>query len=42
MWLKNRVTGTEMEAQKGVSLALERCATGVAYELSLVRQGIDE
>ncbi len=42
MWLKNRVTGTEKEAQKGDSMALERYATGVAYELSLVQQGSDE
>ncbi|MEN9603162.1 MAG: hypothetical protein RIS56_2768, partial [Verrucomicrobiota bacterium] len=33
MWLKNRVNWTEKEAQKWESMALERCVTGMAYEM---------
>jgi transposase len=40
MWLKNRVNWTEKEAQKWESMALERCVTGIAYEMRLVLQGI--
>ena len=40
MWLKNRVNWTEKETQKWESMALERCVTGMAYEMKLVLQGI--
>ena len=40
MWLKNRVNWTEKEAQKWESMAVERCVTGMAYEMRLVLQGI--
>ena len=40
MWLKNRVNWTEKEAHKWESMALERCVTGMAYEMRLVLQGI--
>lgn len=40
MWLKNRVNWTEKEFQKWESMALERCVTGMAYEMRLVLQGI--
>ena len=40
MWLKNRVNWTEKEVQKWESMALERCVTGMAYEMRLVLQGI--
>jgi len=40
MWLKNRVNWTEKETQKLESMALERCVTGMAYEMRLVLQGI--
>ena len=40
MWLKNRVNWTERETQKWESMALERCVTGIAYEMRLVLQGI--
>jgi transposase len=40
MWLKNRVNWTQKEARKCVSMALERCVTGLAYEMRLVLQGI--
>ena len=40
MWLKNRVNWTEKETQKWESMALERCVTGMAYEMRLVLQGI--
>ena len=40
MWVKNRVNWTEKEAQKWESMALERCVTGMAYEMRLVLQGI--
>ena len=40
MWLKNRVNWTERETQKWESMALERCVTGMAYEMRLVLQGI--
>ena len=40
MWLKNRVNWTEKETQKWDSMALERCVTGMAYEMRLVLQGI--
>ena len=42
MWLKNRGNWTEKEAQKWESMALERCVTGMAYEMRLVLQGIYE
>jgi transposase len=42
MWLKNRVNWTEKETQKWESMALERCVTGMAYEMRLVLQGIYE
>ena len=40
MWLKNRVNWTEKETQKWESMSLERCVTGMAYEMRLVLQGI--
>ena len=42
MWLKNRGNWTEKEARKWESMALERCVTGMAYEMRLVLQGIYE
>jgi transposase len=42
MWLKNRVNWAEKEAQKWESMALERCVTGMAYQMRLVLQGIYE
>jgi len=42
MWRKNRVNWTEKETQKWESMALERCVTGMAYEMRLVLQGIYE
>jgi hypothetical protein len=42
MWLKNSVNWTEKEAVKWQSLALERCVTGMAYQMRLVLQGIFE
>jgi transposase len=42
MWLKNRVNWTEKETQKWESMALDRCVTGMAYEMRLVLQGIYE
>jgi transposase len=42
MWLKNRVNWTEKESQKWESMALERCVTGMAYEMLMVLQGIYE
>ena len=36
MWLKNRVNWTERETQKWESMSLERCVTGMAYEMRLV------
>jgi transposase len=42
MWLKNRANWTEKEAQKWESIALERCVTGIAYQMRLVLQGIYE
>ncbi len=42
MWLKNRVNWTEKETQKWESMALERCVTGMAYEMNLVLYGIYE
>jgi len=40
MWLKNRENWTPKEALKWESMALERCVTGMAYEMRLVLQGI--
>jgi len=40
MWLKNRANWTEKETHKWESMALERCVTGMAYEMRLVLQGI--
>ncbi len=40
MWLKNWVNWTEKEAPKRESMALERCVTGMAYEIKLVLQSI--
>ena len=40
--LKNRANWTEKETQKWESMALERCVTGLAYEMRLVLQGIYE
>ena len=40
MWFKNRVNWTEKETHKWESMALERCVTGMAYEMRLVLQGI--
>jgi hypothetical protein len=40
MWLKNRVNWTEKGTQKWESIALERCATGMVYEMRLLLQGI--
>jgi transposase len=42
MWLKNRVNWTEKETQKWESIALELCVTGMAYEMRLVLQGINQ
>jgi transposase len=42
MWLRNRVNWTEMETQKWESMALERCVTGMAYQMWLVLQYIYE
>ncbi len=42
MWLKNQVNWTEKEAQKWESKALERCVTGMAYQMRLVSQCIYE
>jgi hypothetical protein len=42
MWLKSRANWTENESQKWESMALERCVTGMAYEMRLVLQGIYE
>jgi len=42
MWLKNRENWTPKEALKWESMALERCVTGMAYEMRLVLQGIYE
>ncbi len=42
MWLKNRVNWTAKEALKWEAMALERCVTGMAYEMRLVLQGIYE
>jgi len=36
MWLKNRVNWTATETLKWESMALERCVTGMAYEMGLV------
>ena len=40
MWLKNRTNWTEKETHKWESMSLERCVTGMAYEMRLVLQGI--
>jgi hypothetical protein len=40
MWLKNRVNWTEKETQKWMSMSLERCVTGMTYEMRLVLHGI--
>jgi transposase len=40
--LKNRANWTEKERQKWELMALERCVTGMAYEMRLVLQGIYE
>jgi transposase len=42
MRLKNRVSSTEKETQKRESIVLERCATGMAYQMTLVRQAFYE
>ena len=42
MRLQSRVNWTEKEAQKWESMALERCVTGMAYDLRLVLQGVYE
>jgi transposase len=42
MWLKNQVNWMEKETQKWESMALERCVTGMAYQMRLVLQCIDE
>ncbi len=42
MWLKSWVNWTEKETQKWQSMALERCVTGMAYQMRLVLQGIYE
>ncbi len=39
IWLKNRVNLTEKKTPKWESMALERCVTGMAYEMRLVLQG---
>jgi hypothetical protein len=36
------VNWTEKETQKWGSMALERCVTGMAYEMRLVLQGIHQ
>ena len=36
MWLKNREKWTEKETLKWESVALERCVTGMAYEIRRV------
>ena len=38
MWRKNRVNRTKENDQKRESMALERCVTGMAYELRLLLQ----
>ena len=38
MWLKNRANWTEKETHKWESMSLERCVTGMAYEMRLVYQ----
>ena len=40
MWLKNRVNWTETEAQNWEAIALERCVTGIGYQIRLVLQRI--
>ena len=40
IWLKNRENWTEKETLKWESMSLERCVTGMAYEMRLVLQGI--
>ncbi len=40
MWLKNRSNWTDKETHKWESMALERCVTGMAYQMRLVLQGI--
>ncbi len=40
MWLKNRANWTEKETHKWESMSLERCMTGMAYEMRLVLQGV--
>jgi len=40
MWLKNRANWTEKETHKWESMSLERCVTGMAYEMRLVLQGV--
>ncbi len=42
MWLKNRVNWALTEAPKWESISLERCVTGMAYQMRLVLQGIYE
>jgi transposase len=40
MRLKNRANWTEKETHRWESMSLERCVTGMAYEMRLVFQGI--
>jgi transposase len=42
MWIKNRANWTEKETQKRDSMALERCLTGITYQMRVVLQGIYE
>jgi transposase len=42
MWFKKRVNWTEKESQKWEPMDLERCVTGMTYEMRLVLQGIYE
>jgi hypothetical protein len=42
MWLKNRVNWAEKEIQDWELMALDRCVTGVAYEVRLSLPGIYE
>ena len=42
MWLKNWENWTEKETLKWESMVLERCVTGMAYQMRLVLQGIYE
>ncbi len=42
MWLKNQVKWTGKKAPNLKSVALDRCVTGMAYDMRLALQGIYE